>query len=257
VLAITPRLVRGVTVPIKSLTSFTTGKEDEPSLKRPMASFDLEPDFEGEAETKDLPGKQHAKPAKPTIPTRPTRPTRPTKPILPPAAGSPRDAGEAQHAATPSLADTPVPASIIPAAPVVVKPGLLQIGAPANINVGQQFYVDIKVADVQNLNSSQLVLTYDPKLVDHVSTTEGPFLKKDGKPTVFSSTANTAEGTVTIKLSRAPNSGGYSGTGSLVSALFRAKGKGPASFNFQSVNFSTADGKPLEMLPFSTAVNVR
>jgi general secretion pathway protein D len=301
VLAITPRLVRGVTVPIKSLTSFTTGKEDEPSLQRPMASFDQEPVFEGE--NKELPARQASKPTQPTQQTKPTIPPKPVKPTLPAAAASPAGPGVAQPvtipgttavqpvdpnvkqpvvsgepavvvpadvknslpqtsgtsdpAVTTAPADTTVPAAAKPVAPVVVKPGLLQIGAPANINVGQQFYVDIKVADVQNLNESLLVLSFDPKLVEHVSTSEGPFLKKDGKPTIFSATTNVAEGTVTIKLTRAPGSGGYSGTGSLVSALFRAKGKGPASFNFQSVSFSTPDGKPLEMLPFSTAVNVR
>jgi general secretion pathway protein D len=117
--------------------------------------------------------------------------------------------------------------------------------------------VDIKAGDVQNLAGTALVLSYDAKFVEYVATTEGVFLKKDGKPTLYSATANPAEGTLTVKLSRAPNSGGISGAGTIVSALFRAKAKGPASFYFQSVNFTAADGKPHEILPFSTAVNVR
>jgi len=133
----------------------------------------------------------------------------------------------------------------------------VQIAAPAGIDVGQQFYVDIKAGDVQNLAGAVLVLSYDPKLVDYVSAAEGTFLKKDGKPTLYSASANAADGTLTINLSRAPNSGGISGAGTLVSALFRAKGKGAASFGFQRVSFTSVDGKPLEMLPFSTAVNVR
>jgi general secretion pathway protein D len=141
--------------------------------------------------------------------------------------------------------------------PSPAKRGLVQIAAPAAIDVGQQFYVDIKAGDVQNMAGASLVLSYNPKFVDYVSATEGVFLKKDGKATLYSATANAAEGTLTIKLSRAPNSGGMSGAGTLVSALFRAKAKGAASFGFQSVSFTSAEGKPLEMLPFSTAVNVR
>jgi general secretion pathway protein D len=154
-------------------------------------------------------------------------------------------------------AATTAPVVAAPVVPAPVKRGLVQIAAPAAIDVGQQFYVDIKAGDVQNLAGAALVLSYNAKLVDYVSAAEGPFLKKDGKPTLYSATANAAEGTLTIKLSRTPNSGGMSGAGTLASALFRAKGKGTASYYFQSVNFTSADGKPHEMLPFSTAVNVR
>jgi general secretion pathway protein D len=156
---------------------------------------------------------------------------------------------------------TPPPVEILPApakpAPAQAKRGLVQIAAPSGIGIGQQFYVDIKAGDVQDLAAAPFVLTYDPALVEFVSAAEGAFLKKGGKPTVFSSSANTAGGTVTVKLERTPNSGGVSGSGTLVSALFKAKSKGAASFGFRSVNFTAADGKPLEMLPFSTAVDVR
>jgi general secretion pathway protein D len=141
--------------------------------------------------------------------------------------------------------------------PAPAKRGLVQIAAPAGIDVGQQFYVDIKAGDVQNLAGASFILSYDPALVDYVSATEGGFLKKDGKLTTFSAVGSAEEGTLTINLTRTPNSGGMTGAGTLVSALFREKAKGAASFGFQSLNFTTADGKPHEMLPFSTAVTVR
>lgn len=52
ILAITPRLIRGVTVPQGNLMSFSSGKEDDPSLARPLASFDLEPVFDAETQPK-------------------------------------------------------------------------------------------------------------------------------------------------------------------------------------------------------------
>lgn len=252
IMSITPRLVRSVTVPQNSLMSFASGKEDDPSLARPLASFDLEPVFEGEA--KPAAAKPPAKPAVPGTAPAPGTAAEAAKP-----AG---DAGkQAAPAATPGApgvaATTPAATPPAAAAPAPPKRGLVQISAPAAIETGQQFYVDIKVADVQNLAGTSLVLSYDPKFVEYVSAIEGVFLKKDGKPTQFSASANAADGTVTIKLTRAPDSGGISGTGSIVSALFRAKSKGPASYYFQSNSFTTADGKPHEMLPFSTAVNVR
>jgi general secretion pathway protein D len=275
ILAITPRLVRSVTVPQNSLMSFDSGKEDDPSLRRPMASFDQEPVFEGEAASataKPSPARPQVRPAALGAPPYPapasaTQPVPAGPPGSAPPAGlatvpSPAALGEA-NVATPAAAAVPVvaPPVVPPVAPVVVpapaKRGLVQIAAPAAIDVGQQFYVDIKAGDVQDLLGASLVLHYDPRFVDYVSAAEGVFLKKDGNATLYSATANAAEGTLTIKLTRAPNSGGISGSGTLVSALFRAKGKGAASFGFQSVSFTSADGKPLEMLPFSTAVNVR
>ncbi|MRR07364.1 MAG: tetratricopeptide repeat protein, partial [Deltaproteobacteria bacterium] len=45
ILAITPRLVRSVTVPEPDVASFWSGKEDDPSVVKPFASFELEPEF--------------------------------------------------------------------------------------------------------------------------------------------------------------------------------------------------------------------
>jgi general secretion pathway protein D len=45
ILAITPRLVRGVTVQSRKVTSFISGKEDDPSVTPPYASFEQEPEY--------------------------------------------------------------------------------------------------------------------------------------------------------------------------------------------------------------------
>lgn len=46
VLSITPRLVRGITVPDHALSTIRTGREDDPSLMQPYASFEQEPQYE-------------------------------------------------------------------------------------------------------------------------------------------------------------------------------------------------------------------
>jgi general secretion pathway protein D len=281
--------------------SFDSGKEDDPSIRRPMASFDQEPVFEGEA--KPAPAKPQVKPTapgaaavSPPAGTLPLSPIPATDAVKQPAPGGPQGAipapgiitvpppAPAASVGAPVNADNPVVAPpVVPvpvkqptpaataaspvaqttpvaapsAVPTPPKRGLVQIAAPAGVDTGQQFSVDIKTGDVQDLAGAALVLSYNPNLVEFLSATEGGFLKKDGKATTYSATASAAEGMLTINLSRAPNSGGMSGAGTLVSALFRAKSKGAASFGFQRVNFTSADGKPLEMLPFSTAVNVR
>lgn len=300
-LAITPRLVRGVSVPVPGLASFVSGKEDDPSLVRPMASFDLEAVFDDAAKTKTQPKAADKKPAVPAAKTAPATPATTTRPAAQPAtvpAAAPAVPGAKTESPAPAAApaaartadgavpapvQTPVPAAApavpitgaVPAQSAVPAPAasapapapapatapaqraLLQIAAPSSSTIGQQFGVDIKVTGVTDLSNATFVLTYDPIFVEFISMTEGPFLKKDGKPTTFSSKADSAGGAVSAILSRVSGSGGVSGGGIVASAMFRAKNQGPASFAFRNVAFSTANGASQNVLPFSTAVDVR
>ena len=294
ILAITPRLVRSVTVPQNNLMSFMSGKDDDPSLRKPLASFDQEPVFEGEIRPAIPPKPQVTQPTAGMIPS--PFPIIPLPPLETPAAGPAKTISEdAKQIAPVAASSTPAPAIVVPpvmapnagltkpvsenavqpapaapaapavatkAAPAAVAPappkrGVVQIAAPAGIDVGQQFYTDIKAGDVQKLEKASFVLNYDPMMVEYVSASEGTFMKKDGRPTLYSATPNAKEGTLTIMLVRPTHTGGVSGGGTLVSVLFRAKSKGTANFGFKTINFSTTDDTPHEMLPFSTAVTVR
>ena len=49
----------------------------------------------------------------------------------------------------------------------------------------------------------------------------------------------------------------YNKTRNLAVASFRAKNQGPASFAFRNAAFTTSYGAALNILPFSTAVDIR
>ncbi len=255
ILAITPRLVRGIPVPLPGLASFGSGKEDHPSLVRPMSSFDLEPVFEGDASPKGVEKKTAAPVAvKKTIPVVPGAP-----PTVVQAVPSTQPVPQVLPQSVPVSADkqTPAPSAALITTPAPVQRSLLQIVAPASTTVGQQFSLDIKISDVTDLAKAPFVLTYDPVFVDFVAMSEGPLMKKDGKTTTFSSTTDAASGTVTVSLLRAPGNSGVSGGGVLAVASFRAKNQGPASFAFRNTAFTTSYGTVLNILPFSTAVDIR
>lgn len=277
-LAITPRLVRGVSVPLPGLASFSSGREDDPSLLRPMSSFDLDAVFDAATKPKFAEKKtaapaaaQTTPPVKPAIPAPvaavPTAQTGAVPVQVPDSAPLPTTLQMPAPAATPVVtpvpttaatpAPTPKPAPAPAAAPAPVQRGLLQIAAPESVAVGKQFNVDIKVSGVTDLVSAPFVLAYDPIFVEFVSMSEGQFLKNDGKPTSYSSKADPAAGTVSVSLARAAGSGGVSGGGGLATAVFRAKNQGPASFAFRNVTFSGANGSAQTILPFSTAVDIR
>lgn len=247
ILAITPRLVRGVTVPQGNLMSFSSGREDDPSLVKTMASFDQEPVFDATAQLKGG-EKKAATPAAPAASVA----------ALPKAATPVVENAPKQAASTvPASAAPPKPSAAAVKAPVPVQRGLLQIAAPPSAAVGQQFNIDIKVSDVTDLANAVFVLSYDPVFVEYVSIQEGPFLKKDGKQSTFISKTDAAGGAVSVNMARAAGSGGVTGGGSLATALFRAKNQGPAGFSFRNVGFTGVNGASLTILPFSTAVDIR
>jgi general secretion pathway protein D len=259
-LAITPRLIRGVPVPLPGLASFGSGKEDHPSLVKPMSSFDLEPVFEGEGgEKKAAPSPAAPKKPAPVANPSPAAPA-PVAPVTAPATSAvkPVADGKANQKQTLEVAASPaaVPLpSLAPPAPATRS--LLQIAAPSSVQVGQQFSIEVKISDVKDLANAPFVLTYDPVFVDYISIAEGAFMKKDGKPTVFSGKADSASGVVSVTLKRAAGNEGVSGAGVLASVSFRAKNQGPASFAFRNSSFTSSFSAPLNILPFSTAVDIR
>jgi general secretion pathway protein D len=258
-LAITPRLVRGVPVPLPDLASFGSGKEDHPSLIRSMSSFDLEPVFEGDVKQKAVEKKAvipHAVANNPSQPVPATAVSVPSPlPTAVPAPTNQTSQKDSAAAVAPAAIVTPVDQPI--PAPARIQRSLLQISAPSSATVGQQFSLDIKISDVKDLASAPFALSYDPVFVEFVSISEGPFMRNDGKPTTFNNVYNAATGTVTVMSGREAGNGGVSGGGILATALFRAKNKGPASFAFKNSSFSASNGSALNVLPFSTAVDIR
>lgn len=252
VLAITPRLVRGITVPQVDLSAFMSGKEDEPSLVRPLGAFEEEPVFATDAGVSTKAGQ----------PSQAADMERQAKT----AANRERIAAEQGQQKTPSPAAVPSPAAgtAPPGSPNpetgsgdIAGRGLIQVVAPAGITVGQQFSIDAKVSMVQNLASAPFVLTYDPASVEFVSAAEGAFLKQDGKSTTFSATAGPDGGSVMVATARAEGIGGVSGGGTLATFVFKAKKQGQATFGLNSVSFSAADGAPVKMMSFVKPVDIR
>ncbi|WP_243371221.1 cohesin domain-containing protein [Geotalea sp. SG265] len=239
VLAITPRVVRSVTVPEGEAAGFWSGKEDEPSLSKPYSSFVQEPELVPAVQTAPLPPAEAQ-----------TQP--PATPAVKPE--TEKKAGPAAQPAPPvTAAPAPAPAAEQQPAPKVT----LNLAAPASVKVNDQFTVEVKAANAANLISAPFTLAYDPIFLELVGVTEGPLMKKDGKPTTFRPTIDKTTGQVAVNLFRSPDTGGVSGSGTLVTVTFKAKNQGPASMGFLDTNFSAVGGKPVEAVAYSAVVQVQ
>ncbi|GFE58752.1 cohesin domain-containing protein [Geobacter sp. AOG1] len=237
VLAITPRLVRGVTLPDADVSSFWSGREDEPVAAKLYSSFQ-------DSET-DVPQAGAVLPAGAQMPGGAAAPSLPGKAMSP----VPAPTAAQKMPVTPPTAPVPTPEP-----PQRIMLNLL---APPTVKVSDQFRVEIKVSDARNLYNAPFTLVYDPLFLDFVGIEEGPFLKSDGKPTLFKTSLDANGGQVAVTLGRVGDVPGVTGSGTIVTALFKAKNQGPASLGFINANFAAPGGKPLETLPYNTAVEVQ
>lgn len=135
--------------------------------------------------------------------------------------------------------------------------GSLNIAAPAGVDLGGQFKVEVKVTDVKGLAKAPFTLLYDPIFIEYVGAAEGNFLNRDGKPTIFNALADKAAGRVVITMDRSAAGEGVDGSGTLLSATFKAKNKGPASLGLQNVKFVDQANRPLDIIPYNTVVEVK
>lgn len=235
VLAITPRLVRGITIPDADVSSFWSGREDEPVAGKLYKSFQ---DTEPEA---PMPGAAQ--------PVEPQKASGAATLPLPGSTTQPAPAAAQKTTEPPPV--LPVPA---PAPPERVMLNLL---APPTVKVNNQFRAEIKVSDAKDLYNAPFTLVYDPLFVDFVGIEEGPFMKSDGKPTIFKYIPDAKNGQVNVTLGRVGDVPGVSGAGTIATAIFKAKNQGPASLGFINANFVAAGGKSVETLPYNTAVEVQ
>ncbi|MSM38077.1 MAG: type II secretion system protein [Geobacter sp.] len=293
ILAITPRIVRSLTVPEGDAAIFWSGREDEPTVHRPYSSFEQEPEFAAPAATPAFAPQPAAAPASapaaipqpsvaPLASPAPVTAASPLPTPLAPASSAAASTG-VTAAATPAVTASPTaqPAVVAPIIPVVpsqstdtpsqaavkaadaplpqTKPARLSvtIGAPSTVKVKDQFIVEIKAADVVGLQNAPFILAYDPIFVEYVGAAEGNLLRQDGKAVTFRVTDDKNTGQVTFALNRPADSGGVNGSGTLATVTFRARNQGPASFGLMAINFTGQGGKQYDVLPYNSVVEVK
>lgn len=281
ILAITPRIVRGITVSDPEIASFWSGLEDDPSTSRTYSSFVLDPDFTtapkaAEKNAPQLPGaaattsvKQPAKPPaqKPAavqepMPASATAPLTPATPVAaPPGQGGlnePVDSASATVRTQIPVQQT-APSAQAPAEPppVQAKRVSLRVSLPSTVKQNDNFTADVTASDAENLFNAPLNVVFDPAVIECLSVSEGDFFRRDDKNAVFSSNIDNVNGKLTLNISRKSVSPAVSGAGKLFSAEFKAKAVGPASVGFIGVKLSAADGKKIDAILYNAVIEVK
>ena len=285
-LSITPYIVKQVNVPVGEEATIWSGGEDDLRAGRNFAAF-AEPAEEIEGVSAPLTSPT-PKPAAAKTPVKVTPQNVPVEtmpidqPVLPVPSGQPALPSSdpsvpatlpVEPAASPEPPPVVVPVPVQPTAapeappetpaepPIVLEipvgPPALSFVGPQTTELGAEFSVTIHVADIERLYSAPMFVKYDPALLDLVDLQEGDFLGQKGQSTVFSSSPNRTTGQVIVGYKQGIGGTGASGSGSLFSLKFKAKGTGAAKVELNRINFRDPSGVRLPIDPAVTEVSIK
>ena len=106
-----------------------------------------------------------------------------------------------------------------------------------SVRVGDTFTVHINAEKVTDLSGWQFDLTFDPNVLEAIKVNEGGFLKRGGGTTFFQrGTVDNAAGEISDMSAALISKKGITGTGRLLSVVFKAKADGNSQMmlhNFQ------------------------
>jgi general secretion pathway protein D len=91
---------------------------------------------------------------------------------------------------------------------------------------GKTFAVNLQISGAKNVYSVPVQINYDPSKLQLVNVSNGSFLSQDGQAVALVHREDDTTGTLQVTATRPPNSGGVSGSGTVVTLTFEAKGSG-------------------------------
>jgi len=143
------------------------------------------------------------------------------------------------------------------AAPKGAPPAAVILTVPtAPLQAGDQPYtMPLQVTQVQQVGRITVMLTYDPKILTAVSTSEGTFMKQGGVKTTYTQKIDPLVGRVDITIVR-DGENGASGTDLLGAVLFKAIGSGTTQIKLTAVAM-TAAGKAMPITAAPASVTVK
>jgi general secretion pathway protein D len=121
---------------------------------------------------------------------------------------------------------------------------------------GSTFALTVAVAQGQDITAVPIQITYDPRLVQFNSVSNGDFLGKDGQQVMLVHRDDPASGKLQITAQRPPGTPGVSGEGAVFNLIFTAKAKGVSSISIAVPGARNSQNQPLDVLGSQASVTV-
>ncbi len=163
------------------------------------------------------------------------------------AAAQGPSASAAPQAMAPAMSQSPAQ----PAAPITTGASFAFDPPTISQRSGSTFAVNIMLSGVQNAYSVPVEVNYDPKLLEVVNVSNGPFLSQDGQTVALMHRDDDTTGSLQINATRPPGASGVSGQGAVATLTFKAKAPGTSTL---AISRGGARDPAMQALPVAGTV---
>ncbi len=164
-----------------------------------------------------------------------------------PAAAQGPSASAAPQAMAPAMSQSPTQ----PAAPITTGASFAFDPPSITQHAGSTFAVNIMLSGVQNAYSVPVEVNYDPKLLEVINVSNGPFLSQDGQTVALMHRDDETTGSLQINATRPPGATGVSGQGAIATLTFKAKAPGTSTL---AISRGGARDPAMQALPVAGTV---
>jgi general secretion pathway protein D len=131
-----------------------------------------------------------------------------------------------------------------------IEPGALQQ------QQGGTFSLAVVLSHGQDIASVPIQISYDQRVLQFVSVTNGDFLAKDGQNVVLVHRDDASAGKLQVTAQRPPGMQGVSGDGTVFNLTFTAKAKGTGTVTIAVPGARNSQNQPQDALGSQTTITV-
>jgi len=113
------------------------------------------------------------------------------------------------------------------------------------------------VENASDLASTPMQIRFDPKVLRLNDVVRGNLLASDGQQVAFSKNVLNDSGEATVNISRLPATGGVSGSGSIITLVFQAIGRGDTTVTVPQLTLRNSQSQPILTATPQLAVSVK
>ncbi len=258
VIALIPHIVRTPEISDVNLRSISAGNQttvklnyaQEKPAEAPPATLVPQPGPPPAAPTLTAPETPAAQPAPsqnlPPIPGVNAPPVRlpfgvPLQPGSPPATAPPATA-------PPATAPPPAPAG---------NARVTFVPSETSAQVNGTVTISLMVENATDLAAAPLQFRFDSKVLRLNDVVRGNLLTSDGQQVAFSKNVLNDTGEATVNVSRFPSTGGVSGSGSIVTLVFQAIGRGDTVVTAPQLTLRNSQSQPIVTATPQLSVHVK
>ena len=124
------------------------------------------------------------------------------------------------------------------------------------MKLGAAATITLQVENVDDLAGAPLQIKWDPKILRLNEANKGTIFDAGGEAPIYTRNIRNDEGEVTVNLSRKAGGAAAKGSGSLVTLVFQAAGKGSTAVTVAEANLRDSKMQPIKVDPPAVTVNV-